>query len=310
MCIRDSHKPEHIASGFYTDERKIIPLKDKLLSLSNDIALLKNDILGFDTNYEVSLIVGNTTKRIYADRENIFALEAYSNFLNESSINGPYTMTDGKIYTNIKLCIKNTGSNSLKLYSIFPGRRDVIINDSKTQLVNKNGYCAGAKGGVRYMYRGTNKNNEISLLNSLQTQNQFITFRINDVWDGTEYYEDGAPLDSNKLDMSDIIELSNEGLGMVVYPLLSNKYGLCINSDDARSYKLVNPNEEVIVPIYCSYIVSNEGIQISKTMSFDLRTNLYGELTNYTFKLVGNYSSSIQDNMLTLESDTEYTSSM
>ena len=307
------HKPENISSGFYTEERKIIPLKDKLVSLSNDIALLKNDMLGYDTNYEVSLIVGNNYKKLYADRDNVFVLEPYNNFLNASNetvINGPYTITNNIVYTSLKLSIKNIGNNSLKLYSIFPGRRNVTINDSITQIVNKNGYCAGSEGGVRYMYRGTNENNEISLLNSLQTQNQFITFRINDVWDGTPYYDANGNNSSDKLNLNGIKELSNENIGMVAYPLLSNQYGLCINSDDVRSYKLINPNEEIIIPIYCSYVAMNEGSQISKTMSFDLRTNLYGELTNYTFKLVGSYSASIQDNMLTQNTDTEYTSSM
>ena len=33
------HKPENIASGFYTDERRIIPLKDKLAELNNLVSI-------------------------------------------------------------------------------------------------------------------------------------------------------------------------------------------------------------------------------------------------------------------------------
>ena len=40
------HKPESISSGFYTAERRIIPLRDKLQDMNNQIIMLVDEIEG------------------------------------------------------------------------------------------------------------------------------------------------------------------------------------------------------------------------------------------------------------------------
>ena len=291
------HRSENIASGFYTEERKVIPLKDKLMSLSNDIAAIKDYTLNLTPKYEVTLSIGNNSKKLYTDRENILTLAAYNDFVNNIQ-HEYYNFENGIVYCNAKLSIKNVGENILKLYSLFPGRREVLINNSKCQVVNKSPYCNGTDEGIIYKYKG-NEGNGVGIYESLQTQNQFITFRMNDLWDGTDYYKPNAANSSNESNSLSINELSNETVGMVAYPLLNTKYGLCINSDEVRTYKSLNPNEEVTIPIYCSFVAKNDNSQITKTMSFDVRTNLHGDIDNYVFKIVGNNTSTIYDNMLT-----------
>lgn len=290
------HRSENIASGFYTEERKIIPLKDKLISLSNDISAIKDYTLNLIPKYDVTLSIGSKNKKLYSDRENILTLASYSDFENGNQ-HDYYTFENGIVHCNINLSIKNTGNSVLKLYSLFPGRREVLINNSKSKVVDKSSYCNGTNEGVRYKYKG-NIDNVIGIYESLQTQNQFITFRINDVWDGTDYYTTNATVDSNESNSLMIDKLTNESNGMVIYPLLNTQYGLCINSDEIRTYKSLNPNEEITIPIYCSFVASEDNSQICKTMSFDIRTNLYGDIDNYTFKIVGNKNSTIYDNML------------
>jgi hypothetical protein len=291
------HRSENIASGFYTEERKVIPLKDKLMSLSNDIAAIKDYTLNLTPKYEVTLSIGNNSKKLYTDRENILTLAAYNDFVNNIQ-HEYYNFENGIVYCNAKLSIKNVGENILKLYSLFPGRREVLINNSKCQVVDKSPYCGGTNEGIIYKYKG-NDGNGVGIYESLQTQNQFITFRMNDLWDGTDYYKPNAVNSSNESNSLNINELSNETVGMVAYPLLNTKYGLCINSDEVRTYKSLNPNEEVTIPIYCSFVAKTDNSQITKTMSFDVRTNLHGDIDNYVFKIVGNNSSTIYDNMLT-----------
>ena len=291
------HRSENIASGFYTEERKVIPLKDKLMSLSNDIAAIKDYTLNLTPKYEVTLSIGNNSKKLYTDRENILTLAAYNDFVNNIQ-HEYYNFENGIVYCNAKLSIKNAGENILKLYSLFPGRREVLINNSKCQVVDKSPYCNGTDEGIIYKYKG-NEGNGVGIYESLQTQNQFITFRMNDLWDGTDYYKPNAANSSNESNSLNINELSNETVGMVAYPLLNTKYGLCINSDEVRTYKSLNPNEEVTIPIYCSFVAKTDNSQITKTMSFDVRTNLHGDIDNYVFKIVGNNVSTIYDNMLT-----------
>ena len=83
--------------------------------------------------------------------------------------------------------------------------------------------------------------------------------------------------------------------GMVIYPSLLTRYGLCLNSNYVQDYLTINPGEEIIVPLYCEYKVTKDSDSISKIMSFDLRTSLYKDPINYTFKVIAKYANSEQD---------------
>lgn len=305
------HKPEHISSGFMTENNQIISLKDKLISLENDIALLKNDVFNQTSTYEVSLSVGDNIKRIYPNAENVFALEAYDSFselLKSDNLltSGPYTIKNGVLHTTININIKNTGTTALKLYSIFPGRRSISINDTKTNLANKLNYCVNQanKCGVWYGYRGISESGSAMVKHEYQTQNQFITFRVNDPWDGTKYYDDdNSASDGSKNNLIDAFLRSDElptiasstSNAMYVYPFLMQKDMLCLDSDDIRTYKVVNPGEEIIIPLYCEYKVSTAESQVYKTMSFDLRTSMHGDFTNFTYTIVASNQKGIYD---------------
>lgn len=300
------HKADNIASGFYTNERKIIPLKDQLTSMVNDIAVLKDLFSNSDPKLEISFTVGSSTTKLYSDRENIITLTPFSEFNKGNNSNyGQYLVENGVAHITANISIKNTGNTVAKLYSLFPGRRDVLLNNTKNSIVDKSGYCSGVNDGVRYKYRGVN-NGAAGVFESLQTQNQFITFRINDVWDGTQYYS-ATPNDS-QLSSTSITEIGSELVNMTLYPLLNTKYGLCINSDEVRSYKVINPGEELIIPIHCSYVVALEDEQVSKTMSFDIRTNLHSDIVNYVVKVVGKYNATLEDKMINIIPKFEYTS--
>ena len=84
---------------------------------------------------------------------------------------------------------------------------------------------------------------------------------------------------------------------MVIYPLVTSEYDLCINSDDTRSYMVINPGEYKNVPLMCSYKVSKNNDSIEKTISFDLRTSLYGDPINYSFTVVAKNNASVQDKL-------------
>jgi hypothetical protein len=93
-------------------------------------------------------------------------------------------------------------------------------------------------------------------------------------------------------------ELNSNTDGLIIYPCLNTKYGLCIDSDDKRSYMILNPGEEIIIPLYCKYRINTINSTIKKTITFDLRTSLYSDPVNYTFTVVAKNEASIQDKLL------------
>jgi hypothetical protein len=304
------HKPDNIASGFYTSERRIIPLKDKLLSLSNDIAEIKSSVLGTTGTYRISVSVGNNDNTIYSDRDNNIIFEAYNSFSdvttikNEngniegsvSNIDAAYTFNNKIVSVMANIHIINTGDTTMKLYSLFPGNRNVKLNNTTAKCFKKSDYCNNTNEGIWFKYQNG------SDVNKLQTQNQFITFRMNDPWTGKEFYKSNADAYSDNIQDSTKIDNvnSDQEIAMVVYPYVSTKHGLCIDSDDARSYLIINPGEEIIVPLYCEYKVSKPNSLINKTISFDLRTSLYNDPVNYTFTLTAKNTTTVSDKLTLL----------
>ena len=181
----------------------------------------------------------------------------------------------------------------MKLYSLFPGNRDTYLNNTYSTYVNKNSYCNNTAEGVWFKYKSDVDTSK------LQTQNQFITFRINDVWTGEKYYADNVGIGTNNLQNSEnILNITEDDkLGMVAYPYISTEYGLCIDSDNVRSYATINPGQELVIPIWCSYVATEPNTSIKKTLSFDLRTSLYNDPINYTFTIIGKNTASIQDKL-------------
>lgn len=308
------HKPDNIASGFYTEERRVIPLKDKLESIVNDIALIKSDVLGTTNNLRVSISIGNTDTELYSDRDNIITLEPYSNFNNDTVTDGAYefslnnTVTSNTVKVTLNLTLSNVGDSVIKLYSLFPGNRGKKINDVKTYLYDPKNYIdfeatnKDRNGGVYINYRtDIALTNNISLTNasSVQSLNQFITFRTNNPWDGEKYYTSEGNAGTNKIQTSISLPYltkdAAEKSSMILYPLLLTEFGLCLNSDNIQDYLVINPGSEVIIPLYCEYIITKANEQISKMMSFDLRTSLYKDPINYTFKVVAKNKNSVKD---------------
>ena len=309
------HRPDSIASGFYTNERRIIPLKDKLVSLTNDIAELKNDIKNAEGKLTVTLNVGDVDMKLSPEIENNITLESYNSFsssniidpyptssigkfdieddINDLVNDGAYTFDNktGNVYTIINITLSNTTDAAIKLYPIFPGSRDVIINNSSQLYSIKENYIV-YNGGVYFKYKDTHDNNI-----ALQGCNQFLTFRTRDAWDNTYYYAQGAMNSSNNNQTSETLPYMNNNNGMCVYPYLSNRYGLCINSDGKKANLVLNPGEEIIVPMLCEYKVQEPNTTIKKTITFDIRTSLYTDPTNYLFTVTAKNTSTLQDKL-------------
>ena len=304
------HKPDSIASGFYTAERRIIPLKDKLFSMDTSIQELRDEVMGTSAeDLLVSIVNGDVTNKLYPMQDNYIAVESYKEFgrttekgepiSTESQINGTYDYNEdtGVVSTILNLVLTNTSDHTMKVYSMFPGSRSKIINELKHSKFPIEEYCNG-EGGV-WIKISNDSAKENGYFN-LQTCNQFITFRIKDAFNYDDYYSE------EQLKKPDIINVGDdvlEDVGMVLYPMVRDKYGLCLDSDNKKSYITIAPKSEIVVPIIVEYKLPTDNnsdgpTSITKTMSFDIRTSLYNDPINYTFSVTAKQVSTTQDKLI------------
>lgn len=330
------HHANTVDSGFRTSEQNIISLEQKLKEMSDAILDLQDIIHDDLDDLQVTVSVGSDNVVLDSTANNVVNLESYNSFIkfnNDSeftpnlpdsdlivdpdididipaidtdlTVNGSlkslkirdneYVFKNGVVSTFININLKNNGKRNIRLYSLFPGSRDVILNDSKSTFVNLKDYCGGrdSNTGVWIAYDNT----IAQVMNTkLQTQNQFITFRINDAWNGTEYYSADAAVTTDNVQSSTGLGrvLKEDENALVIYPYLTNTQSLCLNNDNVKSYIIIRPGEEIVVPMYCEYVVSKSLQHIKKTISFDLRTSLYTEPINYSFTVNASNAISVQ----------------
>lgn len=166
------HMPENIYSGFNTNENKLISLKDKLISLDNDVnkyTSLLNDSL--NNNYKVYIEWDNNVLELSNSTDN--------NILINESNSG---VNDMFIRKNMNLIIKNTGSTPIKFYSLFPGNLNVsLLNTNKQyyerEIVNYD--------RVPILINGSNLTNENIYY---QTLGQWVYFRQTNPYTNNNLY--------------------------------------------------------------------------------------------------------------------------
>lgn len=114
------HMPENIYSGFNTSENNLLSLKDKLNEMSTNI------------DKYIELIEQNNNKKysVYLELDNQ-SYELYSGSINRININDT-SLSDSFIKKQMRIIIKNSGENPVKLYSQFPGNTNIaLIEDNR-----------------------------------------------------------------------------------------------------------------------------------------------------------------------------------
>lgn len=324
------HKAESIASGFYTNERRIIPLKDKLVMMSDDITRLSDEVLDLNAEWlNVSVSIGDNINPLSSSRNNLVPLESYDQFVSIQSQSDPSNKTkilinsgtyqwdkDTEIVSTVaNLNITNSSNHTVKLYSLFPGARTTKIKDLTFSIFDRSHYEE-----IKYLDLSTRKFTE-------QSCNQFVTFRVDNPYDGEEYYYKNSEVASgsiapdafdklsNYIDHSkNYIDLSggtfttgsNKYNGLTIYPISQTTFSLCLNSDNNRSYYVIPANGTLTIPLMIQYRLKNGDSTTLKTrtISFDIRTSLYKDCINYTCEFTAKYISSPQDKLLLNSSET------
>lgn len=324
------HSPDRIASGFYTQERRVIPLRTKLQTLTDDIKTLEDEIFGNSSdNLNITLSDGTHEMTISPMAENHFNILSY-----KSSAGSADTITPEIHIIPLTLNIQNNSSKIMKLYSLFPGNMNNEVSYNNGRYIPSSRFShtdyyefdvAAQKTNLclpiyvdaekkTYTQNNTGLHTtDLALTKmSLQHQNQWIYFRLNDVYNGDIYYINDATgfnvgtkdnvlfgLNNNLHGFITGVspQLSITGPtaveGLFIYPHITNWKDICITPEDNSKYKTLRPGESLQIPISANVYLTSNGQWVEKTMSFDLRTSLYSDPVNYKFTIRTDFEDTI-----------------
>ena len=291
------HHSEHIASGFYTEERRIIPLKDKLSSLDSAIISLEDVVYGTNSdNLKIEFIYNSTSTLIVRDMENV---------VNVSVDKGEDQLSRDKALelANVaNIQITNTSTHTVNLYSLFPGSRTrtiasqgsiksyVNVDMYKGAQILLNNYTS-ASIGIAGSESEESNNGPLGRYNFTdQHHNQFIYFRNKDAYADENLHGIREVKEDGSIDMNQESQCA---------PMISKNIDqLFINSDSIRSMKKLEPGESLVIPFWFNfyrwngtesennYDYDKEAIEVQ----FDIRLSLFNDPVNYSFKIKNSIS--------------------
>lgn len=198
------HKPQSIASGFYTESRRVVPLYDKLQELNNMIVKLNDEVFGINLDQPViKLSCDSTVMTINSNTKNTFLVTPYNDMV------GSLKEEDyGIVQKRIHMDILNPTSHTIKLYSIFPGNFKTQLTGSSRGAVDVSNYstiygdgrhgfgygvpvwCTNYKG-IQTTPDGEQREGQGSVFN--QRYSQLLYFRLNTPYNNpyatTEQYD-------------------------------------------------------------------------------------------------------------------------
>ena len=293
------HQPDHIASGFYTEERRIIPLRDKLTEINTAIQSLQDTVQGTNnTNLKVAVLVDGIENTVYTGRENSIILPAYTS-----------VETSDMYSTQVTIQITNNSSHVAYLYSIFPSNTSGDLEHGSLSLYNRNGnsdYIVVDEeenlGGVWTWCSSANNTNGDYIAQRL---NQWITFRVKNPADGSMYYgktnDNNTNQQSYKKDLQYSSQNGDVDNTLYIYPHIDDEEDLIINNANLYSYMALAPNESLIIPLNVHYKLTGQDaegkdlLSISRYIAFDLRSSLYLNPNTYIVKFTAPYEETVQN---------------
>ena len=306
------HSPNDIASGFYTNENRVIPLSTKLNELNSSIAALQSDIYGIDNKaLEVNLVCGDAVTHMNPWDDNIIQTAAYKVIDSNSAMPGYSLSANGIVSTLVNIVLSNPSAVPIKIYPMFPGNSNTKLGSSLKGRYNIKDYCFSEDSAGVWIKNLGAKSNQFFLQNC----NQFVTFRVYDLYSGGALYSETVPkkfiennaFGSNLLSRyKDCCSMSlikeNDQIknifGSTLLPCVKTVNSLNANkSNSFISYYEIGPGQDVVIPLLFEYKLNNKTNYTKKTMSFDLRTSLYQEPTNYTFSVMARYEDIEFDNL-------------
>lgn len=330
--VKFFHKPESISSGFYTPERRIIPLKDKLIDMDSKLTEVEDMIQGTTSEaLEVSCTIDNIGVALQADVDNVIQLPAYSTIqVTEDKIptGSAWKDSDTKVvYVPATITLKNRTNHIVNLFSVMPGSRDVYLYNLVnhrfpiTDFVIKDDIVSPAKGPV-VVWSACTEDAGKELKNTIvkafpQRANQVITYRRINPYDGSVYSAasdvNGKPIevDDNEYnrthDKTTGLRTEDKN-GLWVWPVSPAKYGMCLETDSVSAKLVLAPGESVSYALQIEYkLNSTDYVSDSFTMGFNVRNSLYLDPLYYQIQFVAKHNQSTVDLLSSAKVSTQST---
>lgn len=329
--IKYFHKPESISSGFYTEERRIIPLSTKLNELNTIVTELKDIYDGsFADQLKVTLTVDNVANPIEPDIDNIIQLPAWSSIQQSPStdniiMTGSLYKVNTVVYTTALLTLSNPTNHTLNIFSVYPGSRDTFIKGLDHWVIDPKNTIYNEEDGPTIVWL-TSDRKEANVIKKgplayEQRANQTITFRRTNPYNGsvigigtddTKYTD--RKYDANTYDLNGLIKSPGEKSFLYAWPATSSKYGMCIDSDAVMGKYSIAPGGSVSFPILIEYKCKDTGSNSEFTLGFQVRNSLYSDPLYYQIHLFAKYNQTTQDRIQTAkiatDSSTRYNSTV
>lgn len=307
------HQPQHIASGFYTPERRVVPLADKLKELSSDILSLKAEVEGQQSENLIVYISdsqSNLTIQPYIMNE--FRTVGFNN--NENLIeptgnneNIADIFNNDVAYSQLNIGLYNNGDYELRLYSMFPGSPNQPLGSAARSAFSATDYSVDQVYGVWMQFDGSPEA-------QLQKYNQILYFRMNDIFTNAPFYNTSNNqsiisnlISGNQGALAGLLNPSNyqqyfaqyvpdptaRSIGYAsLHPYVGQLSAICLDED--AMFLTIKPGESVNIPLsfYYSFIGSNPSGSVSRTIEFDVRTSLYKDPTPFRVRITANANDS------------------
>lgn len=285
------HQPEHIASGYYTEERKIIPLKDKLDSMIDIINDLQAEVYGATSeNLIVTLKDSTRSISLKPNTINKFKTTAWSDNQNQAN---------GLAYELLAVQFFNAGKYNIKLHTLFPGDYQTVLNSVSSDLSTVGDYAEVVMSSI--------KNHGVWMqyddYNSLQRFNQWCYFRTVDraynknLYDASATneeststrFENGLPQTLNMI-TEDIITKNSNTVNVPFYASLYPYPGIdsTLSIDNQSTYAVLKPGETLSIPLNFYYRLSGKGT-VGRAIEFDIRPSLFKEPITYKIVVSADY---------------------
>lgn len=281
QTIKYLHKAEHIASGFVTAERRVIPLDAKLHDFDESIEYLKSEVFGVaSTNLLVTLSDNNNNIMLKPDIINKFHTISFKDAISHSNVVnfGSAASPQNAAISQLTLTLYNNGAYDMKLHSLFPGSSKQLLNPNADNTVFPiSEYTANESV---YMMLDTKEGDN---LYTAQRYNQFLYFRrmLTDVMGNPALYQSGdissifvsddtiedTGVPSKKLlgNGNNVIEVSddyatianlmktanNNGRFACLYPYIGSVASIC--NDTGDTFTVLAPGESISIPINFVY---------------------------------------------------------
>lgn len=319
--IKYYHKSDDIASGFFTQERRVIPLRDKLTEMNNTIQTLMSMVQGTTSDaINVSVNINGISTTIQPDVVNTLYLPAWNTLDNGYSGN-VITKNSNLAEMFVSINIANAVDTPLRLFPIFPGPRDrsidELIGSTNPEIFNPLGLKIKDQGFIGQIsddsgndnwdvvWLATDSTNDNVWKNApesgeigrvynpddyseiktrYQSPNQFI------------YFRNRSPFTGGELQGADCG-------GLHIWPYIQDQYDLCVDGDSVDGVSLLNKGKVKSVILKIDW--NNPGKNgLVKTIGFNLRYSLYKDPVYYEIKFVAKVDQNDNDLLASAQTKT------